>query len=206
MLRELEYDLPYGTHPDTVNIYDNRFYYLSTAWLQGSFGRENASLQHPVLGPPSTAWLEHERAVPELITLLDYPGYVCSENAIAFATSIEPTLRVMRLHLDDDEYKVFVLGAADLRAATTDSGLLSISTAVLQDSFLDLFAVYGAIRQAYGLEQPESLRRCFHTACPHYDAACCNGYPMIPEDFADCTFARRMDFFVEHVVGSGGGR
>ena len=203
MLKELEYDLPYGAHPDTVDVYDDRFYYLSTDWLQGRLGRGNASIQHPVLGPPSTAWLEREREVPELATLLDYPGYVHSEEAMAFATSVEPTIRVVRLRLDDDKYKVFVLGAADLRAATTDPALVAMPEWLLQDAFLDLFAVYGAIRQAYGLEGPKSLRRCFHATCPHYDAACCNGYPMIPEDPADCTFARRMEWFVQHVVDSG---
>ena len=179
VLESLEYDLPYGTYPQTIDIYDNRYYYLGTDWLQSSFGNEDASLQHPVLGPLSAAWVKREKRIPELATLLDYPGYVRSDDAMQFATSAEPTIRVLRLRLEDDEYKVFVLGAADFRAATTDSTLRSMPHEVLQDSLFDIFALYGAVRQALGLEEAESLRRCFHRSCLHYDAACCNGFPAI---------------------------
>ena len=199
LLKTLNYHLPYGKQPDVVNIHDNQFYYLSDDWLSAGFGNESESMSHPILGPISKRWSNRAQRDPGVADWLDYPGYIRSENVYSFVWDAEPTVRVLRLKLDG-QYKVLVFGSAEFRSAFSKPP--SASDASLRDFLLDVFAVYGAVRQALGLETEDTLRRCFHQSCPFYQAACCNGFPLIPNKHQDCSFPQRMEDFVRAMTAS----
>ena len=197
LLETLDYDLPHGDHPAEVDIHDNRFYHLSDDWLRAALGKDSESMSHPLLGPMAARWADRAESDPDVADWLDYPGYIRSEETYSFVWDAEPTVRVLRLKLDDDRHKVLVFGSADFRAAFGESP--AVPDAALSDLLIDIFAVYGAVRQALGLEEADTLRRCFHRSCPYHEAACCNGFPMIPDDHERCSFPRRMRDFVDSI-------
>ena len=200
LLKDLSYDLHYGAQPETVNIYDNQFYYLSDDWLQAGFGKTDESMSHPILGPMSRRWSDRAKQDADIAGWLDYAGYIRSEDVYSFVWDAKPTVRVLKLRFDYDRHKVLVLGSADFRSAFSESP--TVSDVSLRNSLLDIFAVYGAVRQAFGLKEADTLRRCFHQSCPFYQAACCNGFPLIPDDHEDCSFPQRMQNFVEAMTPS----
>ena len=53
-------------------------------------------------------WSDRAASDPEVADWLDYPGYVRSEAALGFVADAEPTVRVLRLKLDDERHKVLV--------------------------------------------------------------------------------------------------
>lgn len=196
LTESLDYDVSYGSHPETIDIYDNRYFFLEpNDWLGGGLARDESKMLHPILGVPALDWQRRARADSAFRDLLSYPGLVASEDAIKYAVSREPSVRVVRLRLTDGQNKVLVLGEGMNPEAFKDHVFNQASSSVLSDFLLDVIAAYGSVRRAYGLDEADSPRLCFHTECKFFDKRYCTHFPMVPDDYARCSFPDRMNWF-----------
>lgn len=196
-LRGLDFDLPWGQTPDTIDPMSPEFYWMDPdVWLGAQIG---GGVQHPFLGPLATEWAERAKKDPGLDLYLDAPGYVSSEAAHEFAMNADPQLRIIRVFLDEGADRVFSIGDGLVGPAFETGAFGSFSESDFRAFVLHAMAVYGAFRRATGVHMTEAGRTCYHRDCPHYDGNFCNSYPLIPVEYRDCGFPERLRTWIDNI-------
>lgn len=194
-LKELPYEIPFGSTPDNVDLVETPFYYMDpNTWLGSEIG---GGIQHPFLGPAANEWQNQIEDTLGLGDYIDMPGYVANESAHRFAWGMDPQIRVVRVFFEDGSDKVFAIGDGLVGPAFKDPIFSRLSASEFRGFILDTMAVYGVMRRAFGFHMAEAAQTCHHVACPHHSESFCNAYPLIPESFERCGFPARMKNWVK---------
>ncbi len=174
-LDEVEFEAP----PDSDGkILGSPFHRLTLRqWAFGSWGQiDNRDVAHPFLTYPARTWIEREDDNPIYSWLIEAPGWAEIDTFWECMRDFAPPLTFVRFHLDGKQDRVISLGEREY-----------------QFPLMDLVTIYSTVRRASGAHFDSDSRLCHHVHCPEYEPNFCNCYPVIPEDFANCTFRKRVE-------------
>jgi hypothetical protein len=192
-LAELPYDISEDEAFQSLAVLESRFFHMGRTLLGSSFGGE---ITHPFLGPNALAWERAVARMPALGDYIDLPGYVADPEVHDFATKADPPLWVVRIFFEDGESTAYAIGPGFVRDALVRGALSERSDSELRGFALDSISAYSAFRRAAGAHFTDASRTCHHSVCPYFELNYCNCYPLIPEQFKDCGFPRRLEEWI----------
>jgi hypothetical protein len=176
ILDEVEFE---ASPEATTDLLDPPFCRLTmNEWLTMRFP-DGSPVTHPILSAPATEWARREADDPAYSWLLDQPAWVGGDRFWEAVYDLGPPVTVVRFHLPDGPNRV-------LNVASPESEFSSGS------SILDLLTILAVVRRATGINFDPDGRLCHHVACPEYADNYCNAYSVIPDDYHNCGFPRRL--------------
>lgn len=192
-LAELNYDSPYGSTPDSIDLSSGLFFHMGSEYLGNAIG---GGIQHIYLGAKSTEWLKRSKTIPGLDYYIDMPGYYLNTDAHKFAILAEPPIHIVRIFSKNGSNKVFMVGDGLVESSFIDKTFGSMKKNDFNAVILDILTAYGAFRRSTGYNYTQVSRICYHNDCSHYEGNYCNSYPLVPLDPKDCGFHARLTSWI----------
>ncbi len=183
-------NLEFEAEPDSSGDVLQAGYHRLTLqqWAGGGYGNKEAN--HPFISEPAKRWIEFESKNPQLTSIIDFPGWFPEFIPLA-REGFSPPLTVYKFHFADGSSRVLLYGRG-IKNWAFGTQFEEWETTGWKDIAADLMAQFGAVRKASSAAFDENQRTCGHAECPHYTSNLCNSYPIVPENWQECGFPKRI--------------
>lgn len=185
LLNDIDFE---GKEDSSGDILEKSFLRLTLdQWIGATF---SGGIGHLFLSAPAKAWAHAEKKNPQLANIMSQPRAAGNALLNQHQENFSPPVTVVTVHARDGQ-RTILSGNRDFQSVPNNLPATSF-----KGMAADVFTMYSAIRKATGAHYSEHQRTCGHDGCPLFRINYCSSYPIIPKQFEDCGFAKRMDRLV----------
>jgi len=179
----------FEAEPDsTANTADPPYCRLNIEnWVDSSYGNiGKSSISHPFINYHALEWIKRSKSNLSYSSFMSYPGYMHGDFLEELSKDFLPAITFLRFHIDGTNDKVLSFGSLGI----THKYNFPIEIP-------DLMAMFSTVKRATKVQYIENHRLCHHSSCPEFRHNYCNSYPIIPANYENCGFLKRLTNLIQ---------